>query len=433
MATGGASKSEDEMLLATLNKASTENLKKEMINKSGFDVEEIEKMDKKEIVARLFKVRKEAGNRTSLPSRQLPEKPDIMSETMKMMQLQWMRDDRQRALENEERIEQEERAERRKLIKKAEKKEEEEKQRAEKKEEEEKQRAEKKEDEERRHQEQMDMLYAQTKLHQDELEHKKRVLEEEKAARMQKENKREVRLKKAKDLMKDILTYMPKTPSEMPAYFTTTSKILDENDIDDDIRLSVVNMYLIDDARKLLTNRVDYTQLSFKEAVEIILRTYKLSAGKYKDMFYKLNKIPSDTFSQYSAKLSVQLQYYLSSRKIDNNFDKLFKLLVADKFKESLSFYYREKVRVFESGEWKAPEDVADMLDVLVGESDDFRQNSNNQYNKTGMGGSVQRGSGGAVGSGACSDSWKKPPVVDNVHKQGNTYLTGNRNMNTGH
>ena len=90
------------MLLATLNKASTKNLKKEMINKSEFEVEEIEKMDRKEIVARLFKIRKEAGSRTSSPSRQLLEKPDIMSETMKMMQLQWIRDDRRRVEKEED-------------------------------------------------------------------------------------------------------------------------------------------------------------------------------------------------------------------------------------------------------------------------------------------------------------------------------------------
>ena len=57
----------------------------------------------------------------------------------------------------------------------------------------------------------------------------------EKQEQTERENKRERRLQRAKDLLKGVLTYMPRNQCDIPVYFGMTTRTLDENHIDADI------------------------------------------------------------------------------------------------------------------------------------------------------------------------------------------------------
>ena len=109
--------------------------------------------------------------------------------------------------------------------------------------------------------------------------------------------------------------------------------------IDADIRLAVVNIYLTDGARRLLVSRPDTAQLSYEEAVEVILKTYKLSPGRYREMFQKSSKRREETYVQFVNRVKVLLQYYTSSRKVDNNYERLFHLLISDHLKSTVPYF----------------------------------------------------------------------------------------------
>jgi len=46
---------------------------------------------------------------------------------------------------------------------------------------------------------------------------------------------------------------MPNDPTDMTAYFQLVERLFHENTIDKDLQLTIINKYLTDDSRKLLT------------------------------------------------------------------------------------------------------------------------------------------------------------------------------------
>jgi len=130
-------------------------------------------------------------------------------------------------------------------------------------------------------------------------------------------------------------------------------------------------MYLTEEARRLLLG-LDL-RATFEYARDLILKTYKLSSGKYKQMYQNLVKVPSETYSQFVSKLVVQLNYYLDSQKIRKSYETLFNLLIADRLRDTLNPFYCAKVLVFEDSKKINPVDVAEMLDILISETEEFQ------------------------------------------------------------
>src|SRR2546428_4421321 len=81
-------------------------------------------------------------------------------------------------------------------------------------------------------------------------------------------------------------------------------------------------------------------------------------------------KTSDESFTIYSSKLRVALMYYLKSRKITDEFDKLVSLLVADRLKESLSKACLDYILAQEKEEWLSCEDVANAADIYVASHD---------------------------------------------------------------
>src|SRR5271163_4720569 len=190
-------------------------------------------------------------------------------------------------------------------------------------------------------------------------------------AREEREGRYEERLRKAKELMKDVLTFMPKMAADIPSYFDMCDRIFHENRIDDGLRLPLINKYLTDDARRLLISVPAETVETFEEARALILRTYKLTPGKYRELFFKLTKKPEETHSQFGNRLSVAFKYYCDSRNI-TSLEELNNLIIADQFKTGLSTLLREQVKIFEAGVWKPTQELAEMLDMYVSERDAY-------------------------------------------------------------
>src|SRR6266496_342607 len=98
-------------------------------------------------------------------------------------------------------------------------------------------------------------------------------------------------------------------------------------------------------------------------------------------MFNIAKKYPEETYAQFAHRLTVDLNYYMKARKIDDSYDRLLNLLLADKLKTTLNYYLREQVRIVESGTWRDADSLAETLDIYVSERSDFTKvPMNRQY-----------------------------------------------------
>ena len=81
-------------------------------------------------------------------------------------------------------------------------------------------------------------------------------------------------------------------------------------------------------------NRVrDYTIL--KEAV---LRAYALTGEAYRQKFRKLTKRDSETYAEFIPRKKGLFDRWISTEKVDNDFDKLRELIILEDIKSKVKF-----------------------------------------------------------------------------------------------
>ena len=180
------------------------------------------------------------------------------------------------------------------------------------------------------------------------------------------------RLHKAKDAAKGILTPMPDIATDLPAYFENVERNFHILQIAEDLKLLLLQVHLTPDARKLIAENPNGQ--TYEQAKAIILRANKLSPAKYRQLFNSAAKTASETYTQFVNRLSVGLNYYLKSRDIQNDYRKLFNMLVCDKLKDTLDGTLREQVRVAENNKAREFSDLAEYLDNYVSETNFFEE-----------------------------------------------------------
>src|SRR5260221_377022 len=70
---------------------------------------------------------------------------------------------------------------------------------------------------------------------------------------IERSNTREMKLKRSADILKGCLYKMPDNPMEIPVFFDYADRHFNSNHIDETLRISLINPYLSDKARKLAT------------------------------------------------------------------------------------------------------------------------------------------------------------------------------------
>src|SRR5205809_2913864 len=273
----------------------------------------------------------------------------------------------------EEQKEKEEREERRREEDKKEQKEERERERKEQKEREEREerrreqeKKEQKEKEERERKEQKEKEEREKKEQKEKEEREKKEKEQEQTIR----NSLASRTKRYSDALKNVLWKFPSDPIEIPGFFDHLDGLFNVYEVDEDVRAKLLLANLSERA-KALTMRLTKEQLNdYRFLKEFLLREFKISPSNLRARFWTMCKASDESFTIYSSKLRVALMYYLKSRKITDEFDKLVSLLVADRLKESLSKACLDYILAQEKEEWLSCEDVANAADIYVASHD---------------------------------------------------------------
>ena len=109
----------------------------------------------------------------------------------------------------------------------------------------------------------------------------------------------------------------------------------------------------------------------YPELKRFLLAEYKLTPREYKVRFDTITKNADETYVLFAARLRNLLQYYLSSKNVGDDFNKLCHLIIADRLKGSLPQGPRNYLLSLEGDEWFAPDRVAYLADTFVSHRSD--------------------------------------------------------------
>src|SRR5260221_4713508 len=154
-----------------------------------------------------------------------------------------------------------------------------------------------------------------------------------------------MKLKRGADVLKGCLYKMSDDTLEIPIFFENADRHFESNNIKDNLRLPLINPYVSDKARRLITRLAKEETDTYEKLKKALMKELKLTPLKYKDMFDKAFKEKHESYVQFATRLTVIWRYYMDSRDIDKSFEKLCELIVVNKFKDMLPPNAKESLR----------------------------------------------------------------------------------------
>ena len=179
-----------------------------------------------------------------------------------------------------------------------------------------------------------------------------------------------VRTNRFKDALNGLVGEFPDDPAAVPGYFEYLENQFLSFEVDDDVKPKILQANLSAKARSLM-GRMTLKQLNDYELLkEALLREFRISPVLLRERFLSLDKRCDQTYSSLASELHVALTYYIKSRGIDNDFDQLVSLLVADRLKELMHPSCIDFVLAQERTEWLNHEELSRIVDNFMASHD---------------------------------------------------------------
>ena len=173
-------------------------------------------------------------------------------------------------------------------------------------------------------------------------------------------------IKKYGSALKQVVTPMTDDASELPQFFENIESIFSTFEIPNDLRAKLLLPFLSNKARTL-TARLSAEELNNYDSLkDLLLSEFKLTPREYKTRFESAIKRVDETHILFAARLRNNLRYYLRSRDVGNDYEKLCNLLIADKLKSCLSSGPLNYVLTLEGDNWFEPKRIAELADTSV-------------------------------------------------------------------
>jgi len=159
---------------------------------------------------------------------------------------------------------------------------------------------------------------------------------------------------------------MSEDPVEIPAFFETSENVCHAFEVPDDLKPKLLVPFLCKKARSF-TARLSVVQLDDHEYVtDFILNQFKLTSRQYKARFDQAEKRFDETFIMFAARLRNNFRYYLRSREVKDDFERLCELIISDKLRSCLPQGPLNYVLAAEAGSWHSPDKVDELADFYV-------------------------------------------------------------------
>ena len=196
-------------------------------------------------------------------------------------------------------------------------------------------------------------------------------------------SRKDIRLKRAHDVMKGVLYPMPSEANDLTLYFENVDRLFDTNEVGDDLRISLLTPFLTERARRAMLSLSSTDCDTYEHWKQSLLREHRLTSLVYKQNFYQAVREPNESCLQFSTRLSCLLKYYLESRKISNSYDDLVALLLSDRLKESLSANVRYHISDKEGVNWFKSVQISELVDLYESERGQNFKNKTDFNNKS--------------------------------------------------
>jgi len=175
------------------------------------------------------------------------------------------------------------------------------------------------------------------------------------------------------DALRNTISRMPVESIDIVSWFQSLEHLFQQLRVPYELQAVLVRPYLSDKAKSLLS-RVDLDKSTDYCAIKkYLLQEMQLSPSVYLDKFQSVCRSSAETYHQFANKLSSLFEYYVESRKVGNNYDKLMELIVYDRIKASLPPFLSRHVLALESsstlldkGGWLGKNALVEALDAYT-------------------------------------------------------------------
>ncbi|GFV42630.1 uncharacterized protein TNCV_843001 [Trichonephila clavipes] len=103
----------------------------------------------------------------------------------------------------------------------------------------------------------------------------------------------------------------------------------------------------------------------YEKLKSIVLREFQVTPRECLNSFKNAVKSSGETYIQFAARLTANIQYYCSLRKV-NSFESLCDLLISDKLFETLSMETTTHIGIREAEDWFRPIDLAKESAIFI-------------------------------------------------------------------
>ena len=228
------------------------------------------------------------------------------------------------------------------------------------------------EEKKRIHEESLNFQREQLRRQEEDLELRRRELMRNEAKDRADRERNESRVMKAKifgDAIRNSAFRMGNDVIDILPFFENVEHLFRDLEVPHDLRIPLLRPYLNERARVLLT-RIDPARATDYDFVKAyLLHQFELCPRIYLEKFNTIVRQGDETMMLFSARLKSLLQYYLSSRHINGDFDQFFSLMIADRMKQTMSEGCLRHVLSVESSTkdgWLGYDKLAEAADIYM-------------------------------------------------------------------
>src|SRR6218665_3127612 len=136
------------------------------------------------------------------------------------------------------------------------------------------------------------------------------------------------KMKKIGDAMKHVLPRMPNDIMEVPLYFDTVENAFRSFEVDSRYWVKLLLPLMTQRARTII-NRVTLADRdNYATVKEQLLKDFKLTQREYRPKFMDAKKTTEETYTMFTARLKNLLNYYVKSKQVNDDYERLFDLLI---------------------------------------------------------------------------------------------------------
>jgi len=160
---------------------------------------------------------------------------------------------------------------------------------------------------------------------------------------------------------------MTNEPGDLPHFFTSLENVFAMYEVPNDLRAKLIIPLLANKAKTLLFRLTVVKLANYTEVRDFLLAEFHLTSEQYRHRFLTVKRKFDETYTLFCSRLRSLFEYYLKSRKVNQDFNKLVSLMVTDRLKTEMSPSCLKHILTIETGDkWLECDKLADAADAYM-------------------------------------------------------------------